>query len=254
MSVRVTSRLTRTRPRRRLQEEARQDISVQYEQIDQQNESYIVGMWSFLVTEIMFFGGLFLAYTIYRARYPAIFNEVSQLLDWKLGFLNTLILLSSSLSMAFAVRNAQLAKRGATIRCLLITILFAFGFLVVKTVEYTNKYQHHHIPGASFSYGADESALIRAKPATADNVQQQAQLFLSLYFAMTGLHGVHVIIGILMLGALALMYAARSKIVEDYMTTEMIGLYWHFVDIVWIFLYPLLYLIHPQLTGGGGGH
>jgi cytochrome c oxidase subunit 3 len=135
-----------------------QEVSHQFEDLDQQNESYLVGMWAFLVTEIMFFGGLFFAYTIYRTRFGDTFRIASQELDWKLGFVNTLILLTSSLSMAFAVRNAQLARKNATLRCLAITLLCAFGFLGVKTVEYTTKWNHHLVPGPSFRFESHHAA------------------------------------------------------------------------------------------------
>jgi len=241
-----------------------QEVSHQFEDQDQQNESYLVGMWAFLVTEIMFFGGLFFAYTIYRTRFADTFRVASQELDWKLGFLNTLILLTSSLSMAFAVRNAQLARKGATLRCLAITLACAFGFLGVKSVEYTTKWNHHLVPGASFHFSSHHAAKGEGHVASVGQAaegesaaagvgehageavnQQQAQLFFGIYFATTGLHAVHIIIGIGLMLALGGLITFNSPAVRDYMPIEMVGLYWHFVDIVWIFLYPLLYLIHP---------
>ncbi len=244
----------------------------------QSDESYIVGMWTFLVTEIMFFGALFAAYVIYRVQMPEIFDEVSRdHLDVKLGFINTLILLSSSLSMAFGVRNAQLKNKQGQLFCIGLTLLFACGFLIVKTVEYGHKIENHLVPGANFVYegtpvnasaAPSEGELMgkmtsegagpeKVKTATGidirrrpgDDIQraQKAQIFLGLYFIMTGLHGFHVIIGILLLGALWMMIVADHPAVKDFIPIEMAGLYWHFVDIVWIFLYPLMYLIKPDI-------
>ena len=244
-----------------------QEVSHQFEDLDQQNESYTVGMWVFLVTEIMFFGGLFMAYIVFRARFPEAFVVASQQLDWKLGFINTLVLLTSSLTMAFAVRNAQLARKKQTLICLGLTLLCAFGFMVIKGIEYTSKWNHHLVPGPTFHLevqdaargGGQETPTI-GRTSTSEQTtagvgeveakgvnQQQAQLYFGLYFAMTGLHGVHVVIGILVLAILGGLVTFNAPAVRDYMPIEMTGLYWHFVDIVWIFLYPLMYLINPVL-------
>ncbi len=248
-------------------EGAVQEVAHQFEDIGQQNESYIVGMWSFLVTEIMFFGGIFMTYIVYRTKYPQTFTIASGELDWKAGFLNTLILLTSSLSMAFAVRNAQLGKRWRTLLCLGITILCAFGFLGVKTVEYSTKWAHHLVPGPNFHFsrhGGEQAApadrgtsfVEDASPETSGGgakpegeiPQHEAQLFFGLYFASTGLHGVHVIIGIILLAYWGGLVQFNARAARDFIPIEMVGLYWHFVDIVWIFLYPLLYLIgSPKL-------
>jgi cytochrome c oxidase subunit 3 len=206
-------------------------VSHQFERREQHVESYTVGMWVFLVTEIMFFGGLFCAYLVYRLMYPETFYRATQSLDIRLGFVNTLVLLTSSLSMALAVHFAQRRLRRQQIACLVATIALAFVFLGVKAVEYSHKFEHHLVPGPLFHYAGPHP--------------ERAQLFFSLYFAMTGLHGIHVILGIVVLSTLAAMAAARSKLLDDYVPVEMAGLYWHFVDIVWIFLYPLLYLINP---------
>lgn len=206
-------------------------VSHQFEQRDQHVEAYTVGMWVFLVTEIMFFGGLFCAYLVYRMMYPATFYRATQSLDIRLGFVNTLVLLTSSLTMALAVHYAQRRIRRLQIASLLATILLACVFLGVKAVEYAHKFEHHLAPGPTFAYPGPHP--------------ERAQLFFSLYFAMTGLHGIHVIIGIVVLATLTALVATRSKLVEDYVPIEMAGLYWHFVDIVWIFLFPLLYLINP---------
>jgi cytochrome c oxidase subunit 3 len=204
-------------------------VSHQFETIEQQNESYLVGMWSFLVTEIMFFGGLFLAYVIYRLSFQATWYEAHKKLDVNMGLLNTFILLTSSLFMALGVRAAQLKERKKAMGWLCLVLLCAFGFLVVKYIEYSAKFEHHLFPGPNFHWEG-------ANPG-------QAQMFFNFYFAMTGLHGIHVAIGILVIGALVVFMAIKHPCVEDYMPTEMTGLYWHFVDIVWIFLFPLYYLM-----------
>jgi cytochrome c oxidase subunit 3 len=220
-------------------EAIQQQVSHQFEDIDQQNESYIVGMWTFLVTEIMFFGALFTCYFLFRYSYPTVFATVSrEHLDWRLGGLNTLILLTSSLSMALAVRHSQLGQRAGALRCLAFTLFCAFGFLIVKAIEYSAKYHDHLIPGPFFHWTDVPGA-----PAIPPG---KAELFVGIYFAMTGLHGIHVVVGILCIATLMGLIATKSKVVQDYMPVELVGLYWHFVDIVWIFLYPLLYLIDPK--------
>ena len=204
-------------------------LSHQFEDMAQQNEAYTVGMWVFLVTELMFFGGLFAAYIIYRGKFSEGFVEAHHHLSVRLGGLNTAVLLTSSLSMALAVRSSMLGKWKAQIGYLLFTLGCAMGFMVIKAIEYTDKYNHHLIPGPSFDTTAFKHGGV--------------ELFYGLYFAMTGLHGIHVVIGILVISVLIVRtYINRYKNM-DYMPIEMTGLYWHFVDLVWIFLYPLLYLI-----------
>ena len=189
-----------------------------------------LGMWVFLAQEVMFFGGLFLLYTIYRGSYPAAFAAASHHLDWKLGAFNTAVLIGSSLTMALAVHAAALGHRKKTVVNLLLTIALGAVFLGIKVVEYADKFEHHLVPGPTFQFaGADPRG---------------AQAFYTLYFAMTGLHALHMVIGVPILAALAF-FAWRGRYSPAYHTpVEMTGLYWHFVDIVWIFLFPLLYLIH----------
>jgi len=228
----------------------------QYENIDQQNESYIVGMWCFLVTEIMFFGALFLMYTIYRWNYQMDFYgahlELSQNPETPIvgpvvkalgysefplwGAINTTVLLFSSFTMVLAVRAAQLRVKKDVLKYLMGTITCAAIFLVIKfTFEWPIKFQHKLVPGANF--GPEASHLHGASP-------RAAELFYSLYFAMTGLHAAHIVAGIGVLLALVVLWMKGAKsVTEDYVPTEMIGLYWHFVDLVWIFLFPLFYLI-----------
>lgn len=196
---------------------------------EQQKEASTLGMWVFLVTEVMFFGGMFLAYVVYRSWYPEAFAAASHHLDLVLGAFNTAVLIGSSLTMALAVRAAQLGARRGLMLFLILTMALGSVFLVVKGFEWHHKYVENHIPGPNFHY---EGPL-------AGNVQ----LFFSLYFGMTGLHAFHMVIGLGLLGTL-LYFAWRGKYTAEYNTPiDMAGLYWHFVDIVWIFLFPLLYLI-----------
>jgi cytochrome c oxidase subunit III len=204
----------------------------QYEDIDQQNESYAVGMWTFLVTEIMMFGALFLMYTLYRWQYAESFYHAHHEIHWQPGAINTVLLLASSFTMVLAVHYTQLKKTKLVLPMLGLTMVCAAAFLVVKIIwEYMPKFEHHLVPGPNFHYAGEGSANV-------------AQIFFSLYFTMTGLHGIHVLVGILVIGFIAILHANKvPAIVDDYMITEMVALYWHFVDLVWIFLFPLYYLI-----------
>jgi cytochrome c oxidase subunit 3 len=197
--------------------------------MEQQLEASTLGMWLFLVTEVMFFGGMFLAYIVYRVLYPEAWVLGSNHLDVVMGALNTAVLICSSLTMALAVRAAQTSNRGAQIVNLVLTIFFGSIFLVVKYFEYAEKFEHHLVPGRHFDMTLPQAA--------------QQQLFFSIYFMMTGIHAIHMVVGIgLMLVILAMAWRGRFS-AEYYTPVEMSGLYWHFVDIVWIFLFPLLYLL-----------
>jgi cytochrome c oxidase subunit III len=201
-----------------------------FDNLEQQFEASALGMWLFLVTEILFFGGLFAAYTIYRLMYPRAFAEASHELDVVLGGVNTAVLIGSSLTMAMAVWAAQLGKRGKQLLFLALTIVLGVTFLGIKAVEYSHKFEHGLVPGPNFRF---ESA----------HDPGHSQLFFSLYFVMTGLHAVHMIVGIGVMAVLFVM-AFKGRFTRAYHTpVEVSGLYWHFVDIVWIFLFPLLYLI-----------
>jgi len=204
-------------------------VAVQFDDAEQQRESATIGMWVFLATEVMFFGGMFLGYAVYRSSYPMAFGEASRRLDIVLGALNTAILLTSSLTMAMAVHAAHQGKRRQLVGFLIGTIVLGSAFLGIKFYEYFQKFEEHLVPGRGF-------ALEGADP-------RHSQLFFSFYFAMTGMHAVHMIIGIVMMGVL-IVFALRGKYSERYYNpVEMAGLYWHFVDIVWVFLFPLLYLV-----------
>jgi cytochrome c oxidase subunit 3 len=206
--------------------------------MEQQVEASALGMWTFLVTEIMFFGGLFLAYAVYRAASPEAFQEASAHLAISWGAFNTAVLIFSSLTMALAVRAAQTSAPPKTqVGWLAATMFLGAVFLGVKVIEYKDKFDHHIVPGPNFD------ASIWQHPAG-------AELFYSLYFIMTGLHALHMIIGIGIMLVIARMAWKRQFDSTYYTPVEVSGLYWHFVDIVWIFLFPLLYLIGRHYSGG----
>ena len=209
-----------------------------FDDMEQQVEASTLGMWVFLVTEIMFFGGLFMAYIVYRAAAPEAFQEASHHLSIGWGAFNTAVLIFSSLTMALAVRSAQTGQPARTqVMWLVGTMFLGTVFLGVKVIEYDDKFAHHIVPGPYF----DKSAWTH--PA---GVEQ----FYSLYFIMTGLHALHMIIGIGLMAVIAIM-AWRKHFDSTYYTpVEVSGLYWHFVDIVWIFLFPLLYLIGRHYHAG----
>ncbi len=283
----------------------------QFEDMKQQEESVAIGMWAFLVQEIMFFGGLFTAYLVFRSRYPMAFAAGSNHLDAFLGGLNTLVLIVSSLTMALTVYYAQKGKRMMQVYLIIATMLFGTTFLVVKYFEYSDKYHHGLVPVTGLnmrtkatserpstqnehesrpknSLDAPKTETPYANPrgefqwhdakgdqiilearakgyltpheeigyftnGDLDNnkVRDKVRIFFWIYFVMTGLHALHMIIG---LGIMAwlLWTAWRGAYSADYYSpVEMSGLYWHFVDIVWIFLFPLLYLLGRHFLAGG---
>jgi len=205
----------------------------QFDSLGQQKDASTLGMWVFLVTEILFFGGLFLAYTIYRWQYARGFALASHHMDILLGTVNTAVLICSSLTMAMAVHSAALGRRKPLMGFLVATMLLGAAFLGIKAVEYTEHIRHHLFPGPGFHYPGPDA--------------RSAEIFFSLYFAMTGLHALHMIIGIGLLSVLFVLARRGRFIPEYYSPVEICGLYWHFVDIVWIFLFPLLYLIGRHL-------
>jgi len=245
----------------------------QFETLEQQKDTAQLGMWVFLVTEVLFFGGMFMTYTVNRHAYSAAFGVGSNTLDLKLGGINTVILILSSLTMAMAVLSAQLGKKKQITFYLIATLILGSAFLGVKVVEYKQKFDHHLIPGKSFDItfcGNNPSACgitaadaekeqkeieeaIRAE--NPDNPEQglisldsHAQLYFSLYFGMTGLHALHMIIGAGLLLWL-IKQSLGGRFGPGYNTpVEVTGLYWHFVDIVWIYLFPLLYLIDRHVN------
>ncbi len=196
----------------------------------QQSSAATLGMWAFIVQEIMFFGGLFMAYILYRSQNHEAFADASRHLDITYGAFNTVVLIGSSLTMALAVWAASQDKPKLVRTYLYLTLFLGFVFLGVKCIEYHAKWEHHLIPGRSFVW---EHA------ATASG----AHMFYVLYFAMTGLHALHMIIGAGLIFWLLRMHSAGRISSEYYAPVENFGLYWHFVDIIWIFLFPLLYLV-----------
>lgn len=220
-----------------------------FETEDQQREAGSFGMWLFLLTEIMFFGGMFFAYLLFRNWYYEPFVVASNQLNVKMGAANTAILISSGFFMALGVWAAEVRKKGLLVLFLVLTTLFGVAFLSVKYFEYKEKYELHHIPGTSFdvSQFINPSAYGLKQPALAPDAAQKTQIFFFLYFAMTGMHALHMIIGIGVLFWL-MWRAQRGEFSAGYVAPiENFGLYWHFVDIVWLYLFPLLYLInrHP---------
>jgi len=211
-----------------------------FESLAVQKDAASLGMWLFLAQEIMFFGGLFFAYALYRNLYHGAFVAGSQLLDWKLGAFNTAVLIGSSLTMAMAVHAAALGKRKQIVGYLLGTILLGTLFLGVKVVEYREKFHHNLVPGESFGLPYEGLDPHHAIP---ESQRAPLQMYFSLYFAMTGLHALHMIVGIPILAGLCWFAWHGEYSARFHTPVEMVGLYWHFVDIVWIFLFPLLYLI-----------
>lgn len=192
-----------------------------------------LGMWLFLVTEVLLFGGLFVGYAYGKSVYPEMWHEASKHLDWKLGALNTLFLITSSFTMVMAVNAAQRNKagemNGKMVGYLVATIALAGCFLVVKYFEYSHKFHEGMLPGTYYTYSGVHAA--------------NAHYFFGLYFLMTGLHGFHVVVGMILL-TWVLVRASRGHFYSEYYTpVEVGGLYWHLVDLIWIYLFPLLYLV-----------
>jgi cytochrome c oxidase subunit 3 len=199
---------------------------------EQQMDAATLGMWTFLITEVLFFGGMFASYAVYRNMYLDAFASTSQYMNVILGGTNTAVLICSSLTMALAVRAAQLSNRKHLQLFLILTMIFGTAFLVIKGFEYHAKWVEGLVPGIHWS-GYTEYP----------QFAYHAQILFFLYFCMTGMHALHMVVG---LGLLSyLLIAARRNLFNAtyFAPVEMIGLYWHFVDIVWIFLFPLLYLI-----------
>jgi len=226
---------------------------------EQQRNAASLGMWWFLGTEIMFFGGMFCAYLIYRLKYFPEFAASSSSLNLTIGTLNTAVLICSSLTVAQAVRAAQMGKRKLQVKLLLATIFFGLVFLGVKGIEWKEKYKEHHIPTFDFNVIGGKGDLLKGHEkllgldklqndpvklrARETEIQQHSQIFFALYFALTGMHAIHMIVGVGIFSVITWM-AWKGRFTPEYHTPlEIAGLYWHFVDIVWIYLFPLLYLI-----------
>lgn len=204
-------------------------LAHQFDDLTQQHEAGWLGMWIFLATEVLFFGGMFAGYAVYRSVYPEAFAHASRELEIGLGAANTLVLICSSLTMALAVHNAQVGRSRSLVGYLLATLALGLTFLGVKGIEYAQKFEHHLVPGTAFVY--------------AEPYARTAQIFFSFYFAMTGMHALHMLIGVGLLAALVRRAWRDEFTPQHHAAVEITGLYWHFVDIIWIFLFPLLYLI-----------
>jgi cytochrome c oxidase subunit III len=217
--------------------------------MEQQVDATGFAMWLFLLTEIMFFGGLFTAYLIYRNWYYPAFVAASHQLNVVWGGLNTLVLITSSFTMAMGVWSAQMRKKGALVLCLTLTLILGLVFLGIKTIEYKEKFEKHHIPGAHYSLqsflnpDSDEAAKAAGDKPLPLDMARRTEIYFSLYFAMTGMHALHMIIGICILGYMIFRANNNAYTTGHVSFVEYFGLYWHFVDIIWIFLFPLLYLI-----------
>ncbi|WP_437184996.1 cytochrome c oxidase subunit 3 family protein [Planctomicrobium sp. SH668] len=233
----------------------------QFDDLQQQRTSAALGMWAFLVQEVLFFGGMFACYMVYRYWYFTEWDAASRTLDLFWGTINTGILLTSSLTMAFAVDAGKRGDSKAIQKWVMLTIVFGAAFLGVKAVEYADKWNHRHVPGPYFVWDKHaEDAVHAAGDAHAATPSKDplhtdghslphfdntgpVQLFFSFYFVMTGFHALHMVIGFGLLITLWIQAGMNKFAAEYYTPIEMVGLYWHFVDIVWVFLFPLLYLI-----------
>jgi cytochrome c oxidase subunit III len=242
-----------------IEHEDRPELRHHFADEEQQRNAASLGMWWFLGTEIMFFGGMFCGYLVYRRTYYLEFAAASRTIALFWGALNTAVLICSSLTVAMSVRAAQLGKRRLQVQMLLLTLFFGLVFLGVKGKEWYDKYKEHHIP--TFHYNAisgegditkgqekllgldkvkNDAAKYQEREA---EIQQHSKIFFSLYFALTGMHALHMVVGVGIFTVITIM-AYRGKFTPEYHTPlEIAGLYWHFVDIVWIYLFPLLYLI-----------
>ena len=221
-----------------------------FETMAQQVDATSFAMWLFLLTEVMFFGGLFTAYLIYRNWYFPAFVAGSHQLSIFWGTLNTGVLISSSFTMAMGVWCAETRRKSSLVLCLVLTFVLGIAFLGIKTIEYSEKIEKHHVPGFHFSVQsfvnpASDPEIHKAyhdKPLALD-MARHTEVYFSLYFAMTGMHALHMIIGIAILGFMIFKARAGAYTTGHITFVENFGLYWHFVDIIWIFLFPLLYLV-----------
>jgi cytochrome c oxidase subunit III len=237
----------------------RPELRHHFADVEQQRNAASLGMWWFLGTEIMFFGGMFCGYLIYRRWYFPEFAAASRSLSLGIGTFNTTVLICSSLTVAMSVRAAQLGNRKLQVKMLLLTLLFGLSFIGIKGIEWHEKYTEHHIPTFDYNVISGEGSLIKGNEhllgidqvqndpvklrAREAEIQQHTKIFYSLYFALTGMHAIHMIVGVGIFICITWM-AHKGRFTPEYHTPlEIAGLYWHFVDIVWIYLFPLLYLI-----------
>jgi cytochrome c oxidase subunit 3 len=224
-------------------------VAHHFDDAQQQYTAAELGMWVFLATEVLFFGGVFAGYAVYRGYYGEAFAAASSELNMPLGTINTGVLLASSLTMALAVHAAQTGAQRALARFLVATLLMGGVFLGIKAYEYKHKFDEKLFPGVDFSFPpAHEASPTSSAPELERGTQARvnpdhAKMFFSFYFAMTGLHALHMIIGAGLLIWLIVLARRGRFSAASFTKVEMVGLYWHFVDIVWVYLFPLLYLI-----------
>jgi cytochrome c oxidase subunit 3 len=227
-------------------------LEVQFDDLEQQHEASMIGMWLFLATEVLFFGGLITAYVVYRSTSPREVALASRHMAIGLGCLNTVILLGSSLTMALAVRAAQLRSHRELIMYLGLTMALGAGFLGVKAIEYSTEFREHLVPGWNFEVEHEDRETIERSVQHPDPHEfarrlGRYEMFFVLYFFMTGLHAIHLIIGIGLVSVMTYLSYHRWFSGGGATQIEVTGLYWHFIDIVWVFLYPMLYLINVHL-------
>jgi cytochrome c oxidase subunit 3 len=212
---------------------ARTILYEQFSDVEQQRESSVAGMWTFIASEIMFFGGLFLAFTVYRLNYTQAFNEGSQHLNLVLATANTAVLLTSALTMALAAASNKMGWKGSTLLLLMLTILLGALFLAIKGIEYNEDWHKGLFPGSAFAWTGSDPGHV--------------QLFFILYFLMTGFHALHLIIGMGLILVMLLLTWKGWINSRHFVPLDLTGIYWHFVDLVWIFLFPLLYLLGAKI-------
>ncbi len=220
-----------------------------FDSVEHEFESSKFGVWVFLCTEILMFGGLFVGYILYSSKYPEIFKAGSKFLDWKLGAVNTIVLLLSSFTIALSIRNLQLGQKQAAIRNMIITLVCGLVFMGIKGYEYQHKFHLGLYPGKYFNYSPDlESTTVKASSKGGgvvhmDKLPENIGMYFAFYFIMTGIHGTHVLIGMALI-LWCLLRARKGEFGPEYYTpVEGSALFWHLVDLVWIYLFPLLYLI-----------
>jgi len=209
-------------------------LARQFDSLEQQREAQLAGMWIFLATEVLVFGALFTGYAVYRTQYPEAFAAASRHLNLLIGGVNTIVLLTSSLTMVLSLYATRAGRRRMQIACLILTALLGTLFMAFKAVEYTLDYRDQLVPGLAFEPQTWIAMHVDPRP---------VQLFLAFYYIMTGLHALHLTIGIGLLAVQAVLAGRGWFPAENYMPIELSGLYWHFVDVIWIFLLPLLYLV-----------
>jgi cytochrome c oxidase subunit 3 len=221
-----------------------------FESVEQQADTTNFAMWIFLVTEVMFFGGMFTAYLIYRNWYYPAFVAASHQLDVRWGTLNTLVLIVSSFTMAMGVWCAETRRKSGLVLCLILTLILGLSFLGIKTIEYSEKIEKHHVPGFHYSLSSftdpQSDPLVYAEyhdKALPLDMARHTEVYFSLYFALTGMHALHMIIGIAILVFMIFRAQAGAYTSGHVTFVENFGLYWHFVDLIWIYLFALLYLI-----------